>query len=114
MADVMTYEEHRGSIDGRTVAWSGDANNVARSWVHAAVRFGFGCALACPQPTSAARGRWLEWARGQGGDVLLTRLAAAGGRGRRSGGHRHLVVDGDERGGEAPQRAWRPTGSTRR
>lgn len=49
MADVMTYEEHRGSIAGRTVAWSGDANNVARSWVHAAVRFGFKLRLAVPK-----------------------------------------------------------------
>lgn len=38
MADVMTFEEHLGSIAGRTVAWVGDANNVLTSWVHAAAR----------------------------------------------------------------------------
>jgi ornithine carbamoyltransferase len=38
LADVMTFEEHRGSIRGKTVAWSGDANNVLTSWVHAAGR----------------------------------------------------------------------------
>jgi ornithine carbamoyltransferase len=70
MADVMTYEEHRGSIEGRTVAWSGDANNVARSWVHAAVRFGFRLRLACPRPFRS-RGRLMEWARGEGGDVSV-------------------------------------------
>ena len=41
MADVMTFEEHRGPIRGRTVAWTGDANNVLASWVHAAERFEF-------------------------------------------------------------------------
>ena len=69
MADVMTYEEHRGAIRGRLVAWSGDANNVARSWVHAAVRFGFRLRLACPEPP---RDRVLEWALGEGGDVIYT------------------------------------------
>ena len=38
MADVMTYEEHRGSIEGKTVAWTGDDNNVLASWAHAAAR----------------------------------------------------------------------------
>jgi ornithine carbamoyltransferase len=71
MADVMTYEEHRGSIAGRTVAWSGDANNVACSWVHAAVRFGFHLRLACPEPLRRD-GRVMDWAREEGGDVAFT------------------------------------------
>ena len=70
MADVMTFEEHRGNINGRTVAWSGDANNVAYSWVQAAVRFGFALRMACPP--DILPWRWQEWARGQGGDLLLT------------------------------------------
>ncbi len=74
MADVMTYEEHRGSIADRTVAWSGDANNVARSWVHAAVRFGFRLRLACPKPFRS-RGRLLQWAREQGGEVVISESA---------------------------------------
>ena len=41
MADVMTFEEHRGPIGGRVVAWTGDANNVLASWMHAAERFSF-------------------------------------------------------------------------
>jgi ornithine carbamoyltransferase len=48
MADVMTFEEHRGPIAGQVVAWCGDGNNVARSWIEAAVRFGFTLRLATP------------------------------------------------------------------
>ena len=70
MADVMTYEEHRGGIAGRTVAWSGDANHVACSWVHAAVRFGFRLRLACPEPLRRD-GRMMDWARDEGGDVAF-------------------------------------------
>jgi len=44
----MTYEEHRGSIEGRTVAWSGDDNNVLASWAHAADRFKFRLNVATP------------------------------------------------------------------
>ena len=71
MADVMTYEEHRGRIADRTVAWSGDASNVARSWVHAAVRFGFRLRLACPPPLQP-RPKLIEWALSEGGDVSVT------------------------------------------
>jgi len=49
MADVMTYEEHKGSIAGATVAWTGDGNNVLTSWVHAAVKFGFKLNVASPR-----------------------------------------------------------------
>ena len=48
MADVLTYEEHRGPIQGRTVAWAGDANNVLASWIHAAQRFDFTMRVASP------------------------------------------------------------------
>lgn len=48
MADVMTFEEHRGPLAGKKVAWSGDGNNVAVSWIHAATHFGCSLALACP------------------------------------------------------------------
>jgi ornithine carbamoyltransferase len=41
MADIMTFEEHRGSIEGKTIAWVGDGNNVAASWLPAAVKFNF-------------------------------------------------------------------------
>jgi ornithine carbamoyltransferase len=48
MADVMTFEEHRGPIRGRTVAWTGDSNNVLTSWMHAAERFEFALKVANP------------------------------------------------------------------
>ncbi len=76
MADVMTFEEHRGPIKGKVVAWSGDGNNVATSWIHAAVRFGFTLRLACPDPLKPAPGI-LAWAAGEGGDVTVTDDAAA-------------------------------------
>jgi ornithine carbamoyltransferase len=71
MADVMTYEEHRGAIEGRTVAWCGDGNNVAASWIHAAVRFNFRLRLACPKGVTPAK-RLLDWADAEGGRIGLT------------------------------------------
>lgn len=68
MADVMTFEEHRGPIKGATVAWSGDSNNVLTSWVHAAARFGFKLRVASPKELSA-RESLRAWARGAGADV---------------------------------------------
>jgi ornithine carbamoyltransferase len=71
MADVMTLEEHKGPAAGKIVAWSGDGNNVAVSWIHAAVRFGFELRLACPdgnRPPAQA----LAWAKGEGAKVLVT------------------------------------------
>jgi ornithine carbamoyltransferase len=62
MADVMTFEERRGAIRDRVLAWSGDGNNVATSWIHAAQRFGFELRLACP-PELAPDPEVLEWAR---------------------------------------------------
>jgi ornithine carbamoyltransferase len=53
MADVMTFEEHRGPIAGATVAWSGDSNNVLTSWAHAAVKFSFKLKVASPKELSA-------------------------------------------------------------
>ncbi|MGI9504815.1 MAG: ornithine carbamoyltransferase [Geminicoccaceae bacterium] len=49
MADIMTFEEHRGAIRGKTLAWTGDGNNVATSWIHAAQRFDFNLNIACPE-----------------------------------------------------------------
>lgn len=76
MADIMTFEERRGPIKGRTVAWCGDGNNVARTWVQAAVRFGFELRLACPAPRRPAKAL-LEWAAAEGGRVALFDEAAA-------------------------------------
>ena len=48
LADMQTYMEHRGSIEGCSVAWVGDGNNMCNSFVHAARRFGFFLKIACP------------------------------------------------------------------
>ena len=71
MADVLTFEEHRGPIRGRTVAWSGDANNVLASWAHAAARFDFRLNVAAP-PELAVEPRLLDWARGEGARISVT------------------------------------------
>jgi len=75
MADVMTFEEHRGPINCKVVAWSGDGNNVANSWIHAAVRFGFSLRIACPD-SLAPDDRILAWAKAEGGDISVTDDAA--------------------------------------
>jgi ornithine carbamoyltransferase len=60
MADMMTFEEHRGSIEGRTVAWTGDDNNVLSSWAHAAERFKFRLNVATP-PELAPKKPMRDW-----------------------------------------------------
>jgi ornithine carbamoyltransferase len=82
MADVLTFEEHRGPIAGQVVAWLGDGNNVARSWIEAAVRFGFTLRLATPDALRPPADL-LAWARAQGGRIELTddpEAAVAGAR----------------------------------
>ncbi len=71
MTDVMTFEEHRGPIKGRKIAWVGDSSNVLTSLIHAAARFEFAVAVATP-PAFAPRNDLLEWARAQGADISWT------------------------------------------
>ncbi len=76
MADILTFEEHRGPIAGRCIAWLGDGNNVAHSWIEAAARFSFSLRLACPagyQP----RAEILAWAAAEKADVEVTEDPAA-------------------------------------
>jgi ornithine carbamoyltransferase len=70
MADVMTFEEHLGPIKGRTVAWVGDGNNVAVSWMHAAARFGFTLRLACPEDLMPSK-PYLDWAKQEKADISV-------------------------------------------
>lgn len=72
MADVMTFEEHRGDIAGRVVFWSGDGNNVAASWIQAAALFGFEMRLACPENREPSEGV-VEWARARGASIVIGR-----------------------------------------
>jgi ornithine carbamoyltransferase len=71
MADVLTFEEKRGPIEGRTIAWTGDSNNVLASWIEAAQRFAFRLAIATPAELAPPR-RLLDWAARHGADVTAT------------------------------------------
>jgi len=71
MADIMTLEEKKGPARGKIVAWSGDGNNVAVSWVHAAIRFDFDLRIACPDELRPTK-QVLDWARKAGGKVTVT------------------------------------------
>jgi ornithine carbamoyltransferase len=82
MADVMTFEEHRGPIAGQVIAWSGDGNNVARSFIQAAARFGFTLRLATPVPLRPPQAL-VDWARAQGARIELTDDPAEAVRGAR-------------------------------
>ncbi len=70
MADVMTFEEHRGPIRGRAVAWTGDANNVLTSWMHAAERFEFELHVATP-PELAPSQRVLDWVKNSSASIRI-------------------------------------------
>jgi ornithine carbamoyltransferase len=71
MADVLTFEEYRGPIKGRTIAWSGDANNVLASWVHAAQRFEFTIHVATPAELDLSS-ELLAWAQNTGTRLKVT------------------------------------------
>jgi ornithine carbamoyltransferase len=71
LADVMTFEEKRGPIRGRKVAWSGDANNVLASWMHAADRFDFELRVATPAELRPKK--WLmDWVKSSGAAISFT------------------------------------------
>jgi ornithine carbamoyltransferase len=69
-ADVMTFEEHRGPIRGKTVAWTGDANNVLASWMHAAERLDFRLRVATP-PELAPKKPLVDWIESSGASIEL-------------------------------------------
>ena len=70
LADVMTFEEKRGPIRGRTVAWTGDANNVLASWMHAAERFDFQLRVATPPELKPKK--WLmDWVKSSGAAIKI-------------------------------------------
>jgi len=70
MADVMTFEEHIGPIEGKRVTWSGDGNNMATSWIHAAAQFDFQLRIACPEPLMPPKDV-LDWAKNIDADVEI-------------------------------------------
>ena len=76
MADLLTFEEHRGLIAGQTIAWLGDGNNVATSWIEAAAILGFSVRLACP-PGYGPDPTVLSWAASRNAGVTVTTDPAA-------------------------------------
>jgi len=76
LADVLTYEEHRGPIEDKTVAWIGDGNNMAHSWINGAVTFGYSLEIACPGGYRPDE-KMLQAARVLGADGSLTEDPAA-------------------------------------
>ena len=76
MADIMTYEEHRGSIEGKKVVWLGDGNNVSHSFLHAAGQFGFEMVFAGPEQLDP-EDEFLGLARKSGAKISIERDAQA-------------------------------------
>lgn len=80
MADVMTFEEHHGSIAGKKVVWTGDGNNVCASFVHAAGQFGFDLTFAGPQDLEPEQ-EFIDFARSKGVTIAVERDAEKAVRG---------------------------------
>jgi ornithine carbamoyltransferase len=104
MADLMTFEEHRGPIEGKTVAWTGDDNNVLASWAHAAERFKFQLNVATP-PELAPKKAMRDWIKETSAPIMLGTDPEAAVRGAdcvvtdtwvsmgdKEGEHRHNVL----------------------
>ncbi|MDP2120981.1 MAG: ornithine carbamoyltransferase [Hoeflea sp.] len=71
MADILTFEEHRGPIKGRTLAWTGDGNNVLHSLIEGAAQFGYRMQVATPAG-SEPDAKFVDWARGQGAEIDIS------------------------------------------
>lgn len=69
MADILTFEEKHGDIKGKTIAWIGDGNNMANSWIAGAAAFGYTLRFACPD-TLQPKADVIERARAAGADVV--------------------------------------------
>ncbi|MDQ7080729.1 MAG: ornithine carbamoyltransferase [Paracoccaceae bacterium] len=74
MADILTYEEHRGPIRGKRVVWCGDGNNVCASFIHAAGQFGFDFTFTGPEQLDPEPG-FVDEARARGADIRIERDA---------------------------------------
>lgn len=70
MADILTYEEHRGSIEGKKIVWSGDGNNVFNSYAHAAEKFNFNLTFTGPETLEPDR-ELIEQARQNGTKISI-------------------------------------------
>lgn len=71
MADILTFEEHRGPIKGKTLAWTGDGNNVLHSLIEGAAQFGYRMQIATPEGSEPDT-KFVEWARKQGAEIDIS------------------------------------------
>ncbi|HTV70172.1 MAG TPA: ornithine carbamoyltransferase [Rhizobiaceae bacterium] len=74
MADVMTFEEHRGSVKDKTFAWTGDGNNVLHSLLEASARFGFNLRVAVPEGSEPGE-KYTDWSMRNGGRIEFSKTA---------------------------------------
>jgi len=72
MSDVMTFEELKGPIKNRKIAWLGDGNNVVYSLIEAAVQFEFQLSIACPKGYGPDK-KILQWAKKNNGNISVTK-----------------------------------------
>ena len=72
MSDIMTFEELKGPIANKKIAWLGDGNNVVYSLIEASVQFNFELAIACPQQLTPNK-KILKWAKSKKAKILITK-----------------------------------------
>jgi ornithine carbamoyltransferase len=72
MADIMTFEELKGPITNKKIAWLGDGNNIVYSLIEAAVQFNFELAIACPKNFEPNK-KIIQWAKNKKAKILITR-----------------------------------------
>ncbi|MEO2037380.1 MAG: ornithine carbamoyltransferase, partial [Martelella sp.] len=75
MADLQTFEEHNGPVAGKTIAWTGDGNNVLHSFLEGAGRFSYRMNIAVPKGSEPEM-RFVDWARAEGAEVNFFDTAA--------------------------------------
>ena len=114
LADLLTVREALGGWDGKTVAWIGDGNNMANSWINAAGLLGFELRLACPEGYEPDP-EMLTRNAGKRDRITRHRATRRGGRGRPRGHHRRVGLHGPGGGGRKSARGpSRATSWTRR
>jgi ornithine carbamoyltransferase len=72
ISDIMTFEELKGSIENKKIAWLGDGNNIVYSLIEAAVQFNFELRIASPKDYEPNK-NILQWAKKNNGNILLTK-----------------------------------------
>ncbi|MBA1337720.1 MAG: ornithine carbamoyltransferase [Pelagibacterales bacterium] len=72
MSDIMTFEELKGPIKNKKIAWLGDGNNIVYSLIEAAVQFDFELRIASPKGYEPNK-NILQWAKKNNGNIILTK-----------------------------------------